>query len=101
MCRMQIFTLQSNSEKPSHFQKLRITQIMRSFALFVERTWRTLKYEWVFLRDYQDYDQLERGLQEFVDFFNHERIHQGLDYKTPDEVYEQGTFPNIKENEVA
>ena len=101
MCRMQIFTLQSNSEKPSHFQKLRITQIMRSFALYVERTWRTLKYEWVFLRDYQDYDQLERGLQEFVDFFNHERIHQGLDYKTPDEVYEQGTFPNIKENEVA
>ena len=98
---MQIFTLQSNSEKPSHFQKLRITQIMRNFALFVERTWRTLKYEWVFLRDYQDYDQLERGLQEFVDFFNHERIHQGLDYKTPDEVYEQGTFPNIKENEVA
>ncbi len=69
--------------------------------IFVERTWRTLKYEWVFLRDYQDYDQLERGLQEFVDFFNHERIHQGLDYKTPDEVYEQGTFPNIKENEVA
>ena len=55
----------------------------------------------MFLRDYQDYDQLERGLQEFVDFFNHERIHQGLDYKTPDEVYEQGTFPNIKENEVA
>ena len=101
MCRMQIFTLQSNSEKPSHFQKLRIKLLMRSFALIVERTWRTLKYEWVFLRDYQDYDQLERGLQEFVDFFNHERIHQGLDYQTPDEVYEQGTFPKIKENEVA
>ena len=55
----------------------------------------------VFLRDYQDYDQLKRGLQESADFFNHERIHQGLDYHTPDEVYEQGTFPDIKENGVA
>lgn len=69
--------------------------------IYVERTWRTLKYEWLFLRDYQEYDQLERGLQEFVNFFNHERIHQGLGYQTPDEVYEQGTFPNIKENKVA
>ena len=69
--------------------------LMRNFTVIVERTWRTLKYEWVFLRDYQDYDQLERGLQEFVDFFNHERVHQGLDYQTPDEVYEQGTFPNM------
>ena len=101
MCRMQIFTLQSNSEKPSHFQKLRIRLLMRSFALYVERTWRTLKYEWIFLREYQDYDQLKRGLQEFVDFFNYERIHQGLGYQTPDEVYEQGTFPNNKENKVA
>ena len=75
--------------------------LMRNFTLIVERTWRTLKYEWVFLRDYQDYDQLERGLQEFVDFFNHKWIHQVLDYQIPDEVYEQGTFPNIKENEVA
>ena len=69
--------------------------------IYVERTWRTLKYEWIFLREYQDYDQLKRGLQEFVDFFNYERIHQGLGYQTPDEVYEQGTFPNNKENKVA
>ena len=61
----------------------------------VERTWRTLKYEWIFLRDYQDYETLERGLGEFVSFFNHDRIHQGLGYRTPDEVYEEGTFSNI------
>ena len=35
--------------------------------IYVERTWRTLKYEWIFLREYQDYDQLKRGLQELVD----------------------------------
>jgi len=70
--------------------------------IFVERTWRTLKYEWVFLRDYQFVDDLERGLAEFVDFFNNKRIHQSLDYKTPEEVYKEGTFSNInKDTEVA
>lgn len=70
--------------------------------IIVERTWRTLKYEWVFLRDYQEYDQLKEGLKEFVEFFNHERVHQSLDYQTPDEVYRKGTFPNIDmDNEVA
>lgn len=66
--------------------------------IFVERTWRTLKYEWIFLRDYQDYEALENGLRDFVTFFNHERIHQGLDYKTPDEVYEEGTFSYINKD---
>jgi len=58
--------------------------------IFVERTWRTLKYEWIFLRDYRSEDELRKSLGEFVEFFNKERIHQGLDYKTPDEVYEAG-----------
>ena len=67
----------------------------------VERTWRTLKYEWVFLRDYHEFDQLQQSLNEFVYYFNHDRIHQSLDYKTPDEVYTMGTFPNINNKEVA
>ena len=65
--------------------------------IIVERTWRTLKYEWIFLRDYQSYEELENGLEEFVNFFNQERLHQSLDYKTPDEVYEAGTFPGIED----
>lgn len=70
--------------------------------IFVERTWRTLKYEWVFLKDYRFLEDLERGLSEFVNFFNNKRIHQSLDYKTPEEVYKEGTFPNInKDIEVA
>ena len=64
--------------------------------IFVERTWRTLKYEWVFLRDYNCEEDLRRSLGEFVEFFNSERIHQGLDYRTPDEVYELGLFPENK-----
>lgn len=74
--------------------------------IYVERTWRTLKYEWVFLRDYRTYEELEAGLGEFVEFFNNERLHQSLDYRTPNEVYEAGTFPSmgdeyIKEKVVA
>lgn len=61
--------------------------------IFVERTWRTLKYEWIFLRDYISEEDLRRSLAEFVEFFNKERIHQGLDYMTPDEFYQSGLFP--------
>ena len=60
--------------------------------IYVERTWRTLKYEWVFLRDYKTYGSLEKSLGEFVDFFNSRRLYQSLDYMTPDEVYAMGTF---------
>jgi len=49
----------------------------------------------VFLKDYHFIEDLERSLGEFVSFFNNKRIHQGLDYKTIDEVYKEGAFPNI------
>ena len=74
---------------------------MRNFTLRVERTWRTLKYEWVFLRDYHEFNQLQQSLNEFVYYFNHERIYQSLDHQTPDEVCKQGTFPNVNIEEVA
>ncbi len=63
--------------------------------IFVERTWRTLKYEWVFLKDYRTKDEMEEGLGEFVEYFNEKRLHEGLGYQTPNEVYEAGCFPNI------
>lgn len=56
---------------------------MRNFTLRVERTWRTLKYEWLFLKDYHEFDELEQSLNEFVYYFNHKRIHQSLDYHAP------------------
>jgi len=61
--------------------------------IFVERTWRTLKYECIFLHDYNTMTELSDGLGAFIEFFNNERLHQGLDYLTPNEVYEQGCFP--------
>jgi putative transposase len=46
--------------------------------------------------------ELSNGLKGFVEFFNQERLHQGLDYQTPDEVYKAGCFPEREiDNQVA
>ena len=60
-----------------------IQLLMRNFKLRVERTWMTLKYEWVFLRDFHEFDELEQSLNEFVYYFESKRIHQSLDYHAP------------------
>jgi putative transposase len=55
--------------------------------IFVERLWRTVKYEFVYLQDLQSVQQAWLGLRDFFQFYNHERLHQSLDYRTPAEVY--------------
>ena len=55
--------------------------------IFTERFWRTLKYENVYLRDYQDIDEARIGIAQYIQFYNHGRIHQSLDYKTPAQMY--------------
>ncbi len=55
--------------------------------VFVERLWRTVKYEDVFLRGYESVTELERGLRAYFAFYNEARLHQSLGYKTPAEVY--------------
>ena len=55
--------------------------------IFVERLWRSLKYEEVYLRDYQMIPEARRGICEWLEFYNHHRPHQELDYRTPAEVY--------------
>lgn len=55
--------------------------------VFVERLWRSVKYEDVYLRGYEDGRQLQAGLTKYFDFYNRRRIHQTHDYRTPDEVY--------------
>ncbi len=46
--------------------------------VFVERLWRTLKYEWLFLHDYATVRELEAGLTGFFRFYNEERLHAAL-----------------------
>jgi putative transposase len=55
--------------------------------IFIERFWRSLKYEDVYLKDYQSIADLRSGLTEYFYFYNNERFHQSLNYKTPAEVY--------------
>jgi len=55
--------------------------------IFVERLWRSVKYEKVYLNDFQTVNQAYSGLKEYFEFYNHKRIHQSLEYQTPAEVY--------------
>ncbi len=58
--------------------------------VFVERLWRSVKYEDIYLRGYSTVPELRGGLGKYFPFYNEERLHQGLDYRTPGEVYRQG-----------
>jgi putative transposase len=55
--------------------------------VFVERLWRTVKYENVYLNDYGSVTECHRGLSAFFQRYNNRREHQSLDYKFPAEVY--------------
>lgn len=56
--------------------------------IFIERLWRTVKYEDVYIRDYEDVPSLFTGMESYFHFYNFERVHQALGYRTPAEVYE-------------
>jgi len=58
--------------------------------IFVERRWRSVKYEEVYLKDYPFAPDAILGLSGYFGFYNRERLHQSLDYKTPEAVYRQG-----------
>ena len=58
--------------------------------IFVERLWRSVKYEEVYLKDYGSVREARDSLERYFDFYNNERPHQSLGYKTPSEVYHAG-----------
>jgi putative transposase len=55
--------------------------------IFTERLWRTVKYEEVYLKDYASPREARSGLSAYLDFYNHRRLHQALDYQTPAQIY--------------
>jgi putative transposase len=59
--------------------------------IFVERLWRSVKYEEVYLKDYRRVPEAMNGLQGYFEFYNRDRIHQALNYQTPAAVYRQGS----------
>jgi len=90
-----------NSDQGSHFtspqytQKLLDAQIQISMDgrgramdnIFTERLWRSLKYEEVYLHDYDSPREARQGIDHYLTFYNCERPHQSLDYATPAEVH--------------
>jgi putative transposase len=70
--------------------QVRISMDGRGRALdniFIERLWRSLKYEDIYLKDYATVPALEAGLVTYFQLYNHERPHQSLNYRTPAEVH--------------
>jgi putative transposase len=92
-----------NSDQGSHFTSPQYTQRLlaagvqismdgRGRALdniFTERLWRTVKYEEVYLNEYASPREARQRLTDYLRFYNHERPHQALDYRTPAAVYGQ------------
>ena len=68
--------------------------------IYIERFWRTLKYEDIFIKDYESMADLKEGIKRYVKFYNTERFHQSLDYLTPEQVYDSKFMPR-RESELA
>lgn len=56
--------------------------------IYVERLWRSLKYEDIYLKSYESVPELKNGIRKYFKFYNSERFHQSHDYRTPEEMYE-------------
>jgi putative transposase len=90
-----------NTDQGAQFTAVAFTSILESASIrismdgrgraldnvFVERLWRTVKYENIYLVDYASVQELEEGLHAYFQFYNHERLHQSLGYHTPAEVH--------------
>ena len=59
--------------------------------IFVERLWQTVKYEGIYLHDYQHVPEARLGLGRYFDLYNYQRLHQALDYRTPAAVFARCT----------
>ena len=74
-------------------RQIRISMDGRGRALdniFIERLWRSLKYEDIYLKAYETVADLVVGLEKYFYFYNEDRLHQSLGYRTPAEVYLNG-----------
>jgi len=90
-----------NTDQGRQFTSVAFTEVLRDAGvalsmngkgrvfdnIFVERLWRTVKYEEVYLRDYASVDDARRNLGRYFQFYNEVRLHESLGYHTPAEVY--------------
>lgn len=90
-----------NSDQGSHFTSPQYTEIFRAAGskismdhrgraydnIFIERLWRTVKYENIYPQEYESPREARIGINKYMKYYNHERLHQSLGYRTPEEVY--------------
>ncbi len=90
-----------NSDQGSHFTSSKFTGILKEHDIqismdgrgryldniFVERLWRSVKQENIYLNTYQNVSETRSGLQEYFTFYNTKRRHQSLNYKTPQDIH--------------
>jgi len=55
--------------------------------IFVERLWRSVKYECIYLKEFDTVSSVNNALEEYFDYYNHRRLHQSLGYRPPAEIY--------------
>jgi len=93
-----------NSDQGSQFTSMEFTGVLRDRDIrismdgrgrafdniMIERLWRTVKYEEVFLKDYAHFFAARESMGNYLDFYNEERRHWGLDKRTPSSVYWEG-----------
>ena len=65
--------------------------------IFIERLWRTVKYEEVYIHSYDTVKEARESLDNYFRFYNSERLHQSLGYRTPQEVYLSKTINKQEE----
>jgi putative transposase len=64
--------------------------------VFIERFWRSVEYEEVFLRSYRDGIEARRWLAKYIETYNHRRLHEALGYRTPEEVFRGLVVPTLR-----
>jgi putative transposase len=99
-----------NSDQGAQFTALEFTATLRQHEIrisrdgrgrwldnvFIERLWRSVKYELIYPGDFADGRQLWTALDRYFRFYNHSRPHQGLAYRTPAEVFGLSAAPIVK-----
>jgi putative transposase len=68
--------------------------------IIIERFWRTIKYRYIYLYEFEDGLQLQRGIQGFMQKYNYQNKHQSLAYYTPAQVYIEKLEPTKKSTKI-
>lgn len=90
-----------NTDQGAQFTSMDFTTVLKSYGIqismdgrgraldniFVERLWRSVKYECIYLKEFATVSCVREGLREYFTYYNHRRFHQSLNYKTPAMIY--------------